>query len=43
MVFFMARGDKSFISSSGIMELARSGVDVSKLVPESVNKKLLNK
>ena len=43
MVFFMARGDKSFISSSGIMELARSGVDVSKLVPESVNKKLFNK
>ena len=40
MVFFMARGDKTFISSSAIMELARSGVDVSKLVPPSVNKKL---
>ena len=40
MVFFMARGDKTFISSSAIMELARSGVDVSKLVPSSVNKKL---
>ena len=40
MVFFMARGDKTFISSSAIMELARSGVDVSKLVPASVYKKL---
>ena len=40
MVFFMARGDKTFISSSAIMELAKSGVDVSKLVPPSVVKKL---
>ena len=40
MVFFMARGDKTFISSSAIMELAHSGVDVSKLVPESVYKRL---
>lgn len=40
MVFFMARGDKMFISSSGIMELHNSGVDVSKLVPASVVKRL---
>lgn len=40
MVFFMARGDKTFISSSAIMEMARSGVDVSGLVPESVIKRI---
>ena len=40
MVFFMARGDKTFISSSAIMEMARSGVDVSSLVPESVLKRI---
>ena len=40
MVFFMARGDKTFISSSAIMELVRNGVDVSALVPESVIKRL---
>ena len=40
MVFFMARGDKTFISSSAILEMHRSGVDVSSLVPESVRKKL---
>ena len=40
MVFFMARGDKTFISSSAIMELANSGVDVSKLVPDSVYQKI---
>ena len=40
MVFFMARGDKTFISSSAIMELASSGVDVSDLVPTSVAKRL---
>ena len=40
MVFFMARGDKTFISSSAIMEMARSGVDVSSLVPASVLKRL---
>ena len=40
MVFFMAHGDKTFISSSGVMELVRNGVDVSKLVPESVIKRL---
>ena len=39
-VFLMARGDKTFISSSSIMTMAKSGIDVSKLVPESVSKKL---
>ena len=40
MVFFMARGDKTFISSSAILELHNSGVDISNLVPPSVLKKL---
>ena len=40
MVFFMARGDKTFISSSAINELHKSGVDISPLVPESVIKRL---
>ena len=40
MVFFMARGDKTFISSSAIMEMHQSGVDVSSLVPPSVLKGL---
>lgn len=40
MVFFMSRGDKSFISSSAIIELYEQGVDVSDLVPESVIKRL---
>ena len=40
MVFFMARGDKTFISSSAIMEMAKSGVDVSSLVPASVLKRI---
>ena len=40
MVFFMARGEKSFISSSTIFELYKSGVDISELVPESVLKRL---
>lgn len=40
MVFFMARGDKTFISSSAILQLYSSGVDISSLVPESVIKKL---
>ena len=40
MVFFMARGDKTFISSSAIIELHNSGVDVSNLVPQSVLKRL---
>ncbi|MCR4912052.1 MAG: pantetheine-phosphate adenylyltransferase [Bacilli bacterium] len=40
MVFFMARGDKTFISSSAIIELYNNGVDISALVPESVIKRL---
>ena len=40
MVFFMARGDKTFISSSAIMELHSNGVDVSNLVPDSVIRRL---
>ena len=40
MVFFMSRGDKSFISSSAIMQLASNGVDVKELVPSSVYQKL---
>ena len=40
MVFFMARGDKTFISSSAIIELHNSGVDVRGLVPNSVLKRL---
>ena len=40
MVFFMARGDKTFISSSAIMEMAKSGIDVSSLVPSSVLKRI---
>jgi len=40
MVFFMARGDKAFISSSAIIDLHHNGVDVSDLVPPSVIKRL---
>lgn len=39
-VFLMARGDKTFISSSSITTMAKQGVDVSKLVPNSVLKRL---
>ena len=39
-VFLMSKAEKSFINSSMIMELHRSGVDVSSLVPESVVKRL---
>ena len=38
MVFFMSHAETSFISSSSIDELYRSGVDISKLVPASVIK-----
>ena len=38
MVFFMSHAETSFISSSSIDELYRSGVDISKLVPPSVIK-----
>ena len=40
MIFFMARNETTFISSSTIMELHRNGVDVSKLVPNAVYTKL---
>lgn len=40
MVFFMARSDTSFISSSMIIELYNNNVDVSSLVPKSVLKRL---
>ena len=40
IIFFMARGDTNFITSSMIMELYKNGVDVSTLVPESVLKRL---
>ena len=40
MVFFMSRGETSNLTSSTIMELAKNGVDVSKLVPESVLKRI---
>lgn len=39
-VFLMSKVEKSFISSSMIMELHQSGVDVSSLIPESVLKRL---
>ena len=39
-VFLMSKAEKSFINSSMIMELYRSGVDVSNLVPPSVIKRL---
>lgn len=38
VVFFMANSEHSFISSSNIDELQKSGVDISTLVPESVVK-----
>lgn len=43
MVFFMSRGNKSFISSSMILSLHAQGVDISDLVPESVIKHLKQK
>ncbi len=39
-VFLMSTAEKSFINSSYIMMMHESGVDVSKLVPESVMKRL---
>lgn len=39
-VFLMSKAEKSFINSSMIMSLHENGVDVSALVPESVNKRL---
>lgn len=43
IVFLMAKKENTFISSSAIIEFALNNVDVSKLVPESVNKKLKEK
>ncbi len=40
MVFFMSSGNKSFINSSTIVEMAESGIDVSSLVPPIVVEKL---
>ncbi|MCD8209243.1 MAG: pantetheine-phosphate adenylyltransferase [Coprobacillus sp.] len=40
MVFFMSSGNKSFINSSTIVEMAQSGIDVSSLVPAVVVEKL---
>ena len=39
-IFLMSKNDKSFISSSMIMEMYKKGVDVSSLVPSSVVKRL---
>ena len=39
-IFFMARNDTSFISSSIILELYENKVDISSLVPHSVIKRL---
>lgn len=40
MIFFMAKNETSFISSSTILELHNNGVDVSPLVPKSVFERL---
>ena len=40
MVFFMAKNDTSFISSSMIIELHNNHVDVGALVPHAVSKRL---
>ena len=42
-VFFMSHAETSFISSSTVNELYRSGVDISNLVPASVIKAYKNK
>ncbi len=39
-VFLMSKSDKSFITSSMIIEMYEKGTDVSSLVPESVLKRL---
>ena len=38
MVFFMARKEENFVSSSSVLELRKGGVDVSSLVPPCVIK-----
>ncbi len=40
MVFFMARKEETFISSSTVDELFRNGVDVSPLVPSAVLRRM---
>lgn len=40
MVFFMAKEDKTFISSSMIIEMYQNNVDISTLVPSSVIEQL---
>lgn len=43
MVFFMARHEEAFVSSSAIVELFINGVDVSELIPACVLAKLKEK
>ena len=43
MIFFMAKKETSFISSSSIKELYQNQVDISSLVPKSVIEMLKNK
>ncbi len=43
MVFFMAHKRESFISSSNVISLYKSGVDVSSLVPPAVYEAIKNK
>lgn len=43
MVFFMARHEEAFVSSSAIVELFANGVDVSALIPPCVLEKLKEK
>ncbi|HWR39736.1 MAG TPA: pantetheine-phosphate adenylyltransferase [Patescibacteria group bacterium] len=42
-VFMMTNSEYSFVSSSGIKELAKFGGDISKLVPECVQKRVVEK
>lgn len=42
-IFFMAKHEFMFISSSTIKEMVAGGIDVSRLVPEPVNKMLVKK
>ncbi len=43
MLYFMAKKDHSFISSSTIKELFFQGVDISSLVPQPVLKRMIEK
>ena len=42
-VFFMSGDDKTFLSSSGVIEMFKNGIDVSSLVPAPVIEKLKEK